>query len=159
MVTTTFRRSIVLAIAVAGAACASPPKASAPVTVDKEVFDSSLHVDLAASTRLPSGVYYRDLTAGQGAPVVAGQELDVLYTVWLADGTRIESVVAGQDPYRFVLGAHSVIEGWDVGLAGMRVGGVRQLVVPSELAYGPPGSGKIPPNANLVFSVELVSAR
>jgi FKBP-type peptidyl-prolyl cis-trans isomerase len=103
-----------------------------------------------------SGLRYIDATVGAGAAAHAGQTVAVHYTLWLSDGTFIESSLNGS-PYSFVLGAGTVIKGWDEGIAGMRVGGRRRLIVPPSLAYGSTGAGSVPPNATLIFDVELRS--
>ncbi len=97
-----------------------------------------------------------ELVAGQGAEAVPGRSVEVHYTGWLLDGTRFDSSLGG-DPFTFLLGAGEVIEGWDLGVAGMKVGGKRKLTLPPELAYGSRGAPPvIPPNATLVFEVELL---
>jgi FKBP-type peptidyl-prolyl cis-trans isomerase FkpA len=104
-----------------------------------------------------------DLRAGTGATAAVGQAISVNYTGWLYSNTAAENkgtqfdTSAGRGVYRFTLGAGSVIRGWDQGIPGMRVGGLRRIVIPPELAYGSGGSGPIPPNATLLFEVELVS--
>ncbi len=133
----------------------SPPE---PV-IEDTVFAPSLAVDLAASTRLPSGMYIRDLTVGAGAVVQPGQVVSVRYTGWLADGTKFDERGPGAQPLVYPHAAGYVIAGWDIGLAGMRVGGVRQLVIPPDLGYGRLGQGPIPGNAILVFRVDLVAAQ
>ncbi|HET9694369.1 MAG TPA: FKBP-type peptidyl-prolyl cis-trans isomerase [Steroidobacteraceae bacterium] len=106
----------------------------------------------------------RDVAVGQGATASAGSKVTVHYTGWLYDsaapdhrGKEFDSSRRGGNPFRFRLGARQVIAGWDQGVAGMREGGRRQLVIPSELAYGDQGAGGvIPPGATLVFDVELL---
>jgi FKBP-type peptidyl-prolyl cis-trans isomerase len=115
-----------------------------------------LGVDIGASTQLPSGLIVRDLQVGDGAEAVSGSRVAVLYTGWLTDGTRFDGNQPAGPTLPFTIGAQEVIPGWDEGVAGMRVGGRRQLIIPPELGYGPYGSGPIPPNATLVFEVELV---
>ena len=122
-------------------------------------FAASLDVDLTQMTKLPSGLYYRDLVAGEGTVVAPGQFVAAKYTGWLTNGTQFDATGPNGTPYVFKIGAGQVIKGWDEGLLGMKVGGVRQLVVPAELGYGAQGSAPdIPPNAVLVFRVEVVSA-
>jgi FKBP-type peptidyl-prolyl cis-trans isomerase len=132
----------------------APAPAPAGTPIESTSFAPALTVDLSTSTKAPSGLYYKDLTVGTGAEVAAGQKLSMKYTVWLADGTQVD---AGTYSYR--LGAHEVIDGWDLGAVGMKVGGRRQLIIPPALAYGPGGSGAVPPNAVLVFMVELLSVQ
>ncbi len=105
-----------------------------------------------------------DLKVGTGAAAATGQTLMVNYTGWLFDNTKSDKKGKQFDkspdgqPFIFKLGSAQVIEGWDLGLVGMKVGGIRRLVVPSELAYGRNGAGTlIPPNATLVFDIELLS--
>lgn len=106
-----------------------------------------------------------DLRVGTGAEAAAGKTISVNYTGWLYSesapenkGTRFDTS-AGRGPYTFVLGAGKVIRGWDQGIVGMKVGGIRRLVIPPDLAYGSSGNGPIPPNAALVFEVELLSVQ
>lgn len=137
---------------------ATPAAALAPggpvnAPIEATTFGPALKVDLKASIRSASGLYYRDVTVGSGTPVAAGTRVSVTYDGAFADGTRFEA-----GPYAFVLGSRSVIAGWDEGIVGMRPGGTRQLIIPPDLAYGPNGSGKIPGNAVLVFTVELLAA-
>jgi FKBP-type peptidyl-prolyl cis-trans isomerase len=94
---------------------------------------------------------------GNGATAVAGKPVKVHYTGWLTDGKKFDSSVDRGQPFGFTLGAGQVIKGWDEGVAGMKVGGKRQLRIPPELGYGSRGAGSvIPPNATLIFDVELL---
>lgn len=141
------------------AACAQEPAPRPTAVAIAEVkFADSLRVDLAAMTRTPSGLYYRDVVEGTGAVVAKGQEVAMRYTGWLPDGTKFDSNVGG-DPFVFRLGAGMVIQGWDEGVEGMKVGGRRQLVIPPSLGYGEQGVGPIPGNAVLVFDVEALEVR
>ncbi len=98
-----------------------------------------------------------DVVKGKGPEAARGKTVEVHYTGWLADGTKFDSSVGGA-PFSFRLGAGEVIEGWDRGVAGMRVGGKRKLSLPPELGYGAGGAPpRIPPNATLVFEVELLA--
>ena len=156
---TRFLRGAAIASALAlGAACASLdstiPEA---VPIEQTTFASSLGVDLAASTKLPSGMYYRDILVGTGAVLVNGQTVTARYTGWLSNGAQFDSNTT--TGYPFVLGTGRVIAGWDIGMQGMRVGGRRQLIIPASLGYGPNGNGPIPGNAVIVFNVEVISAQ
>lgn len=104
-----------------------------------------------------SGLIYEDTTEGQGEVATAGNRVTVHYTGWLTNGTKFDSSKDRNDPFAFPLGAGHVIRGWDEGVQGMKVGGVRKLTIPPQLGYGARGAGGvIPPNATLVFEVELL---
>jgi FKBP-type peptidyl-prolyl cis-trans isomerase len=108
----------------------------------------------------PSGLKYLDIQAGSGATAKAGQKATVHYTGWLANGQKFDSSVDRNEPFEFTLGAGQVIKGWDEGVAGMKVGGKRKLVIPPAMGYGARGAGGvIPPNAELIFEVELLGVR
>ena len=114
----------------------------------------------------PTGLQYEDTVAGEGAEATAGRRVRVHYTGWLHDpaaadgrGKKFDSSKDRGDPFRFELGAGMVIRGWDEGVQGMKVGGTRVLQIPAELGYGARGAGGvIPPNATLLFEVELLRA-
>ena len=107
-----------------------------------------------------SGLKIEELAVGDGATAEAGQQVSVHYTGWLTDGRRFDSSVDRNEPFQFALGRGMVIRGWDEGVAGMRVGGRRKLTVPPQLVSGARGAGGvIPPNATLVFEVELLGVR
>ena len=104
-----------------------------------------------------SGLQYVDLTIGTGATAEAGQTVTVHYTGWLENGNKFDSSVDRGQPFSFHLGAGRVIKGWDEGVKGMKVGGKRKLIIPSNLGYGAQGAGGlIPPHATLIFDVELL---
>lgn len=110
------------------------------------------------STTTASGLVIEELAIGTGATAIAGKKVSVHYTGWLADGTKFDSSKERGNPFIFPLGKGHVIKGWDEGVAGMKVGGKRKLIVPSALGYGSRGAGGvIPPNATLVFEVELLA--
>ena len=107
-----------------------------------------------------SELIIEDLTVGDGATASAGQSVSVHYTGWLTNGQKFDSSVDRNEPFEFNLGRGQVIPGWDQGVAGMQVGGKRKLTIPPEMAYGSRGAGGvIPPNATLVFDVELLAVR
>jgi FKBP-type peptidyl-prolyl cis-trans isomerase FkpA len=107
-----------------------------------------------------SGLVYEDTVVGEGAEAKAGQQVSVHYTGWLTNGSKFDSSKDRNDPFEFSLGMRQVIGGWDEGVQGMKVGGTRKLTIPPELGYGARGAGGvIPPNATLVFEVELLGIR
>lgn len=106
---------------------------------------------------LKSGLKYTDIEAGEGPAAVSGREVTVHYTGTFPNGKKFDSSVDRDEPFTFTLGAGQVIKGWDEGVAGMRIGGKRKLVIPPALAYGSRGAGNvIPPGATLHFEVELL---
>ena len=126
----------------AGASAAAAPAAGGGTTVS------------------PSGLKIEEVKVGTGDVAVAGKTVVVHYTGYLTDGTKFDSSVDRGQPFDFPLGAGRVIKGWDEGVAGMKVGGKRKLTIPPELGYGAAGAGgKIPPNATLVFDVELLGVK
>ena len=109
---------------------------------------------------LPDGLEYVDLRKGNGAEAQAGKTVKVHYTGWLTNGKKFDSSVDRHEPIEFALGSGMVIKGWDEGIAGMKVGGRRQLHIPAKLGYGDRGAGDaIPPNADLVFDCALVEVK
>jgi peptidylprolyl isomerase len=108
-----------------------------------------------------SGLQYWDLKEGSGTTASGGKSVSVHYTGWLAsNGKKFDSSVDRGQPFMFQLGAGQVIKGWDEGVSGMKVGGKRQLRIPPELGYGSRGAGGvIPPNATLIFDVELLAVK
>lgn len=116
--------------------------------------------DEAPVVTTPSGLQYTDLKKGTGREAHVGETAIVHYTGWLTDGTKFDSSRDRGEPFGFRLGAGRVIKGWDEGVEGMRIGGMRKLTIPPQLGYGPSGAaGVIPPNATLVFEVELLDLR
>jgi FKBP-type peptidyl-prolyl cis-trans isomerase FkpA len=112
----------------------------------------------------PSGLQYEDTTVGGGAQAGSGQQVHVHYTGWLYNGgqqgAKFDSSRDRGDPFAFALGAGMVIKGWDEGVAGMKIGGKRTLIIPPQLGYGTRGAGGvIPPNSTLKFDVELLAVQ
>ena len=127
------------------------PTANYPlVPIESTNFATSLGVNLAASTKTADGLYYRDITVGTGATIVSGMAIKVQYSGALANGSVFDS-----GTYSFTIPGQ-VIQGWNEGILGMKVGGSRQLIIPSSLGYGASGNGPIPPNAVLVFTVNPI---
>ena len=147
------RWSVAVASLLVISACKLNDFRSRPLS-DPNAFAAALDVRPESLTTASSGLRYRDLAPGTGDAAKAGDSLEVRYSGWLTDGTRFDA-----GTYGFRLGAHRVIDGWDLGLEGMRVGGKRKLVIPPELGYGTRGAGPIPPNATLVFDVELLGIK
>jgi FKBP-type peptidyl-prolyl cis-trans isomerase FkpA len=109
---------------------------------------------------MPDGLKYTDDQVGTGAEAQTGKTVSVHYTGWLLDGTKFDSSKDRNQPFSFPLGRGQVIKGWDEGVAGMKVGGKRTLVIPPDLGYGANGAGGvIPPNATLKFEVELLDVK
>ena len=109
---------------------------------------------------MPDGLKYTDDQLGTGTEAQAGKTVSVHYTGWLLDGTKFDSSRDRNQPFSFPLGRGQVIKGWDEGVAGMKVGGKRTLVIPPDLGYGARGAGGvIPPNATLKFEVELLDVK
>ena len=127
---------------------AAKPAASTPTKVT------------GAPIKTASGLEYWDIKVGTGAVAQSGQHVKVDYTGWLTNGKKFDSSVGTGKPFDFKLGARQVIKGWDEGVAGMKVGGKRQLRIPPDLAYGQKGyPGVIPANSTLIFDVQLVDVK
>ncbi len=118
------------------------------------------HAAEEAMVKTSSGLQYADLVVGKGREAHAGETATVHYTGTLVDGTKFDSSKDRNQPFSFRLGAGRVIKGWDEGVEGMKIGGARKLVIPPQLGYGARGAGaRIPPNATLIFQVELLDLR
>jgi FKBP-type peptidyl-prolyl cis-trans isomerase len=116
--------------------------------------------DLKNAVKTASGLQYEDMTVGGGAAAAPGKTAFVHYTGWLTNGTKFDSSLDRGKPFSFPIGQGRVIKGWDEGVATMKVGGKRKLVIPPELGYGARGAGGvIPANATLVFEVELLELK
>jgi FKBP-type peptidyl-prolyl cis-trans isomerase FkpA len=155
------KKLLLIALLLVAAGCGDRGTAAGNIGEPTEVsYARRLNVDLAAMTRTPSGLYYRDLEVGTGQTAEPWDVVAVHYTGWLPDGSQFDSSRDVGEPFLFQIGTGNVIDGWDEGVAGMSVGGRRQLVIPPDLGYGESGvGGVIPPNATLVFDVELLEVR
>jgi FKBP-type peptidyl-prolyl cis-trans isomerase FkpA len=121
---------------------------------------SGTQAGAATEVTTPSGLKYTDLVLGDGAVAESGKRVSVHYTGWLTDNTKFDSSLDRGKPFDFVLGQGQVIRGWDEGVKGMRVHGKRRLTIPPDLGYGAQGAGGvIPPNATLIFEVELLDVK
>lgn len=140
-----------LALLALAAACGIPGGG----VPEKTPFAESLGIDLAQMTRTESGLYFLDEVVGTGTEARSGSRAYVHYTLYLADGRKMDSSVGGS-PLDFYVDRGQVIDGFNEGVKGMHMGGKRRLVLPSELGYGSEGAGSIPANAVLIFDVELV---
>ncbi len=128
-------------------------------TSTKQAAPTSAPASMGTAARTtPTGLIIETLATGSGPVATAGNTVSVHYTGWLTNGTKFDSSRDRNEPFKFRLGAGQVIPGWDEGVAGMQPGGKRRLTVPAQLAYGSRGAGGvIPPNAVLIFEVELLS--
>ena len=150
-------RSSLATMAIAVLAACTPEASTAPaVDITVVTFASSLGITLSAMTKTASGLYYQDTQAGTGVTAVSGNHLTMHYTGYLTNGSTFDTSI-GKTPFGFTLGSGQVIAGWDEGVAGMKVGGTRKLVIPPSLGYGPTAVGSRPANSILVFTVQLVS--
>jgi FKBP-type peptidyl-prolyl cis-trans isomerase len=148
------------------AACdlSTEPNVPAPIDPADDTYAASLGVDISTMTKTSTGLYFKDKTVGTGTPAATGDSVRVHYTLWLTNGTKVQSSKDGAGrPFEFLTGATPirVIPGFEEGVIGMQEGGVRQLVIPTHLAWGPAGNNQpgfiaIPPNANVVFEIEYL---
>lgn len=147
-------RTVLACLLLVLSACGGEPDSAKP---EKVQYAPELGVDLNAMSRSASGLYTQDLVVGTGDEAIAGKTVGVHYTGWLPDGTRFDTSNRDERPFRFPLGTGYVIDGWDEGVAGMKEGGTRRLVIPASLGYGEQGAPPIiPPHSVLIFDVELV---
>lgn len=145
---------LVLTLPACGGGSAGAPQAPVPAPAEQTMVPAP--IDSTLMLRTPSGLQFRDLAVGTGALVTPGSWVQVHYVGQLLNGTIFDANGPRDTPLRFQVGARRVIAGWDEGVNGMRVGGRRQLIIPPSLGYGPRGAGPIPPNATLVFLIEVV---
>jgi FKBP-type peptidyl-prolyl cis-trans isomerase len=149
-------KALVLVIAIVGVAVSTNAQTATSPTKPAATGPTKV---TGPSTKTASGLEYWDIKAGTGPTAKSGQHVKVHYTGWLTNGKKFDSSV-GRGPFEFMLGASQVIKGWDEGVAGMKVGGQRQLRIPPDLAYGPAGHPpQIPPSSTLIFDVELLGVR
>ena len=138
------------------------PNVPDPIDPADDTYAASLNVDINSMTKLPSGLYYKDLEMGLGDGAIAvNDSVKAHFTLWLTNGTKVDSSLDGGSPIEFKVGDPTIIPGFSEGFLGMLPGGRRQLVIPTRLAWGQGGSrvaGKppIPPNANVVFEIEYL---
>lgn len=150
------RVPVILALAASIGACSLDVNENIPpvVSLEEQQWAPGLNIDLATMTKLASGVYIKDNVIGTGEAVSGAPTVRFYYSGYLASGVQFDSNVGQPQPLEYALA--ELIPGFTSGLQGMQVGGKRRLIIPSALAYGAPGQGPVPPNANLVFDIELV---
>jgi FKBP-type peptidyl-prolyl cis-trans isomerase len=144
------------------AACnlSTEPNVPAPIDPASDTYATALGINIASMTKTSSGLYFKNKVVGTGAAVAKGDSVRVHYTLWLTNGTQVESSKdAGRSPLEFLTGANParVIPGFEEGVIGMQPGGIRTLVVPPNLAWGSQGNPPVQPNANIVFEVEYLA--
>ncbi len=149
---------MVIALAGCGTPAAETPAPETPAATEQPAAEAPAAETPAPTAEDVTELQVEDLVEGTGAAAKSGDNVTVHYTGWLTDGTKFDSSVDSGQPFQFPLGAGRVIAGWDQGVEGMKVGGKRKLTIPPSLGYGEQGAGGvIPPNATLVFEVELIS--
>lgn len=146
---------LIATLAACGGSAAAPGSTPSPTALDTTTFAPDLAVDLEAFTRLPSGMYIFDAVKGNGVVAAEGRKVTFRYSAYLPNGSLVESQ---RQPIEAEMN-EGMIRGLRFGIAGMRAGGTRRLVVPPALAYGRSQVGSVPPNSTLVFDIELVSVR
>jgi FKBP-type peptidyl-prolyl cis-trans isomerase len=159
--------ALLILLALATLLLAQAGKTTAPAAGAKATDKKSADKQPAGPTKVSgnpvttaSGLKYWEIKKGSGATAVAGKQVSVHYTGWLTDGKEFDTSLDTGEPIKFELGSGKVIKGWDEGIGGMKVGGKRQLHIPPELGYGARGAPPtIPPNATLIFDVQLVGVK
>lgn len=151
-------RAALLATFLLLAACREPDVVAPPRDLQLIDYAPQLNVDLRRMTRTSSGLYLEDVRTGDGDEAKPGDTIRMLYAGYLPDGTLVEEIRDADRTPPFVLGAGRIIPGWEEGIPGMREGGIRKLVIPPSLGFGASGRSPVPPNAVLVFDLELISA-
>lgn len=155
------RLALLLGLSLAGACgggAGFSPSNPAPYDPESIVFDGELGVDLSAMDRTSAGIYVQDLTVGDGFMAQRTSMVTLHYVGYLPDGTVFDAS-SGGEPFQFRLGGNEVIRGWNLGIPGMKRGGVRRLVVRPSLGYRSQERGRIPPNTTLVFDIQLLDVR
>jgi peptidylprolyl isomerase len=153
-------RRIIVAAVVLSSLCAMPVMAAQDQNEAKDKAVSKEKGAAAKTVTTASGLKYVDVKAGSGASPVKGKQVKVHYTGTLESGKKFDSSVDRNEPFSFTIGVGQVIAGWDEGVMGMKVGGKRKLIIPAKLGYGAGGAGGvIPPNATLLFDVELLDVQ
>src|SRR5262245_59526298 len=155
---------LVAALCVAAVGCKSTQQTSSTSSQSTSMAAGGTTTEAKAATggkvhKLASGLQYEDLVVGSGTMAEPGMHVSVHYTGWLTNGTEFDSSRNTGQPLKFQLGTKSVIAGWDEGIKGMRIGGKRKLTIPPDMGYGKEGYGPIPPNATLLFDVELIDVK
>lgn len=145
----------ILAIIAAGYFMFLAPRADTPGRTHTDITKSALPSSLPNNEGV-SEMKIEDTVVGTGDAVKNGDTVSVHYTGTLTDGTKFDSSLDRDQPFSFVVGGGQVIQGWEEGLVGMQAGGKRKLTIPSDKGYGPRGQGTIPPNATLIFDIELL---
>ena len=153
-----------IAALVFAAACdlSTEPRVPDPIDPANDSYAPALGVDIASMTKTSSGLYYKNKVVGTGAAAQSGDSVSVHYTLWMTNGTKIESSKDGTPkPLEFLTGAtpRRVIPGFEEGVIGMQPGGVRQLVIPTHLAWATLPNSPVPPNSNVVFEVEYLERK
>lgn len=144
------------------AACSldTGPDVPAPIDPANDSYASNLGIDISTMTKMPNGVYIKDLQVGEGEAAAANDSVQVDYTGWLPNGTQFDtSKGADRTPLEFVIGKSIYIPAFETAVIGMQPGGVRQIIIPTGLAYGANGNSRagIPPNTNLIFTIEYIT--
>jgi FKBP-type peptidyl-prolyl cis-trans isomerase len=155
-----FRSALLLPLALAlAASCGSDSTGPSALTIEETTFDPSLGIDLATFTRNSNGLYFKELVVGPGAIAQDAQQVGVYYKGQRVNAAIFDQRQAPQAPFTFRIGSGQVVAGFDQGVRGMRVGGKRQVIIPPALGYGSQGSGPIPPNSILIFTLDLASVQ
>ena len=149
--------AILLAFGLMASQAGAPGGPGHDVDLTKIEFPEPFDGPAAKTEILEGGLIVEDFVIGTGEPVVKGAKIDIHYTGYLLDGVVFDSSVARNKPISIPIGMGRVIKGWDRGVPGMKLGGKRRLIIPADLAYGERARGKIPSNATLVFTLELVA--